>query len=179
MKKSISLVSAGLLLALPSLALAEDAPVSEVAYILNTFSFLMTGALVMWMAAGFAMLEAGLVRSKNTVEILTKNIALYAVASIMYMVVGYNIMYGDGVECVAVRGQIDYDSQSGDRLCPLGSQRVAGGYRYAASIVAPSFLDLEFRGPGHCSDGWRELAGLCARYGDLQPEDFTDRVQYD
>jgi len=71
--------------------------IKEVSYALDTFYFLMTGALVMWMAAGFAMLEAGLVRSKNTVEILTKNIVLYAIASIMYMVVGYNIMYGDSV----------------------------------------------------------------------------------
>ncbi|MBD3609844.1 MAG: ammonium transporter [Gammaproteobacteria bacterium] len=54
----------------------------------------------MWMAAGFAMLEAGLVRSKNTVEILTKNVALFAIASVMYMVVGYNIMYGDSVNSV-------------------------------------------------------------------------------
>lgn len=70
----------------------------ELAYALDTFYFLVMGAFVMWMAAGFSMLEAGLVRSKSTVEILTKNIALYAVASIMYMVVGYNIMYpGDGV----------------------------------------------------------------------------------
>ncbi|MHB1350229.1 MAG: ammonium transporter [Desulfobulbaceae bacterium] len=68
----------------------------HLAYSLDTFYFLMSGALVMWMAAGFAMLEAGLVRSKNTVEILTKNIALYAVACIMYMLFGYNIMYGDG-----------------------------------------------------------------------------------
>ena len=51
------------------------------------------GAFVMWMAAGFSMLEAGLVRSKSTVEILTKNIALYSIASIMYMLVGYNLMY--------------------------------------------------------------------------------------
>jgi Amt family ammonium transporter len=62
-------------------------------YALDTFYFLVTGALVMWMAAGFAMLEAGLVRAKNTAEILTKNIALFAVACIMYMVCGYNIMY--------------------------------------------------------------------------------------
>jgi len=55
----------------------------------------MCGALVMWMAAGFAMLEAGLVRSKNTTEILTKNIALFAVACTMYMVCGYHIMYAD------------------------------------------------------------------------------------
>jgi Amt family ammonium transporter len=68
----------------------------ELQYALDTFYFLVCGALVMWMAAGFAMLEAGLVRSKNTTEILTKNIALYAVACTMYMVCGYSIMYGGG-----------------------------------------------------------------------------------
>ena len=52
----------------------------QLQYALDTFYFLVCGALVMWMAAGFAMLEAGLVRSKNTVEILTKNITLFAVA---------------------------------------------------------------------------------------------------
>ena len=67
--------------------------VIELAYALDTFYFLVMGAFVMWMAAGFAMLEAGLVRSKSTVEILTKNIALYSIASIMYMIMGYNIMY--------------------------------------------------------------------------------------
>lgn len=66
----------------------------ELQYALDTFYFLICGALVMWMAAGFTMLEAGLVRSKNTVEILTKNVALFATASIMYMVCGYAIMYG-------------------------------------------------------------------------------------
>ncbi|MGD7035792.1 ammonium transporter [Methylotuvimicrobium buryatense] len=67
----------------------------ELSYALDTFYFLMSGALVMWMAAGFAMLEAGLVRAKNTTEILTKNVALFAIACIMYMLVGYNIMYPD------------------------------------------------------------------------------------
>jgi Amt family ammonium transporter len=67
----------------------------QLQYALDTFYFLVMGAFVMWMAAGFAMLEAGLVRSKNTTEILTKNIALYAVACTMYMVCGYSIMYGD------------------------------------------------------------------------------------
>ena len=75
----------------------DGATVIQLAYSLDTFYFLMSGALVMWMAAGFTMLESGLVRSKNTVEILTKNVALYAIACIMYMFVGYNIMYGDGV----------------------------------------------------------------------------------
>ena len=66
----------------------------ELQYALDTFYFLICGALVMWMAAGFAMLEAGLVRSKNTTEILLKNISLYAVACTMYMICGYSIMYG-------------------------------------------------------------------------------------
>ena len=70
--------------------------VTELAYALDTFYFLMSGALVMWMAAGFTMLEAGLVRAKNTAEILTKNVGLYSIACIMYMLCGYGIMYGDG-----------------------------------------------------------------------------------
>lgn len=72
--------------------------VTELRFALDTFYFLISGALVMWMAAGFAMLEAGLVRSKNTTEILTKNVALYAIACVMYLLVGYNIMYVDNVE---------------------------------------------------------------------------------
>ncbi len=70
-----------------------ESAIIETKYALDTFYFLVTGALVMWMAAGFAMLEAGLVRAKNTAEILTKNIALFAIACIMYMLMGYNIMY--------------------------------------------------------------------------------------
>ncbi|HIF9337836.1 TPA: ammonium transporter [Photobacterium damselae] len=72
--------------------------VTELRYALDTFFFLMSGALVMWMAAGFAMLEAGLVRSKNTTEILTKNICLYAIACTAFLVVGYNIMYVNNSE---------------------------------------------------------------------------------
>lgn len=70
--------------------------VLELQYAMDTFYFLVCGALVMWMAAGFAMLEAGLVRSKNTAEILTKNVALFAISCIMYLVCGYAIMYGGG-----------------------------------------------------------------------------------
>jgi Amt family ammonium transporter len=66
----------------------------QLQYALDTFYFLICGALVMWMAAGFSMLEAGLVRSKNTTEILTKNVSLFAIACTMYMVCGYAIMYG-------------------------------------------------------------------------------------
>lgn len=68
----------------------------ELQYAIDTFYFLVCGALVMWMAAGFAMLEAGLVRAKNTTEILTKNVALFAVACTMYMICGYQFMYGGG-----------------------------------------------------------------------------------
>ena len=67
--------------------------ITELSYALDTFYFLVAGALVMWMAAGFSMLEAGMVRAKNTAEILTKNISLFAVACIMYMLMGYSIMY--------------------------------------------------------------------------------------
>jgi len=66
---------------------------AQLAYALDTFYFLLSGALVMWLAAGFAMLEAGLVRAKNTTEILTKNVLLYAIACVMYLAVGYNLMY--------------------------------------------------------------------------------------
>lgn len=72
--------------------------VLELKFALDTFYFLVSGILVMWMAAGFAMLEAGLVRSKNTTEILTKNVALYAIACTMFLLVGYNIMYVNNAE---------------------------------------------------------------------------------
>ena len=66
---------------------------AQLAYALDTFYFLLMGAFVMWMAAGFAMLEAGMVRAKNTTTILTKNVLLYSIASVMYLLIGYNLMY--------------------------------------------------------------------------------------
>jgi len=78
--------------------------VLELQYALDTFYFLVSGALVMWMAAGFSMLEAGLVRSKNTAEILTKNVALFAISCIMYMICGYQIMYGGGYMLDGIAG---------------------------------------------------------------------------
>ena len=82
-----------LLLALASPALAEVP--GETQFVFNTFSFLVHGFLVMWMAAGFAMLESGLVRTKNTAVICLKNIALYSVAGILYYLIGYSLMYVD------------------------------------------------------------------------------------
>ena len=65
----------------------------EISYAFNTFYTLMAGALVMWMAAGFTMLEAGFVRRRNTAEIVTKNIGLYSIACCMFLLAGYNAMY--------------------------------------------------------------------------------------
>jgi len=78
---------------LPTFALAQDAAPDIQPYILTTLLFLVGGFLVFWMAAGFAMLEAGLVRSKNVTMQLTKNIALFSIASVMYWLVGFNLMY--------------------------------------------------------------------------------------
>ncbi len=105
MNRITKLGLAAALIALPSLGLAQEtteevaevveaaAVSSEVVWIFNTLLFLIGGFLVFWMAAGFAMLEAGLVRSKNVTMQLTKNIALFSTASIMYYLIGYNLMY--------------------------------------------------------------------------------------
>ncbi|OZB17639.1 MAG: ammonium transporter [Rhodobacterales bacterium 34-62-10] len=92
---------AAALATVPVMGLAQDtaeaAPAVDNAFIFNTLLFLIGGFMVFWMAAGFAMLESGLVRSKNVATQLTKNIALFAIAAIMYWMVGYNLMYpGDG-----------------------------------------------------------------------------------
>ena len=100
--KSLKLLPLAAALAMvPVMGLAQDtaeaAPAVDNAFIFNTLLFLIGGFLVFWMAAGFAMLEAGLVRSKNVTTQLTKNIALFSIAAIMYWLVGYNLMYpGDG-----------------------------------------------------------------------------------
>jgi len=86
----------------------------ELQYALDTFYFLVMGALVMWMAAGFSMLEAGLVRSKNTAEILTKNIGLFAIACTMYMIYGYDLMYDGGALLTGISGQGDTYSNAAD-----------------------------------------------------------------
>ncbi len=84
----------------------------ELQYAIDNFYFLVCGALVMWMAAGFAMLEAGLVRAKNTTEILTKNVTLFAIACTAYMVIGYDLMYGGGMflSGISTEGAADADA---------------------------------------------------------------------
>ena len=94
---------------------------TQLAYAVDTFYFLVMGALVMFMAPGFAMLEAGMVRAKNTSEILTKNVALFSIACIMYMVIGYDLMYAGGMmlgpentvdDVLASGGDVYYSARS-------------------------------------------------------------------
>ena len=98
----VALAAGALLVALPAVALADTAqgessglPREELQFILNTFAFLIWGALVMWMCAGFTMLESGAVRTKNASMICLKNIGIYSIAGLAYYFIGYNLMYVD------------------------------------------------------------------------------------
>ena len=117
----------------------------ELQYAMDTFYFLICGALVMWMAAGFAMLEAGLVRTKNTTEILTKNVALFAIACTMYLVCGYNFMYDGGLflsgvttvagmDDVAVQAVLDASNESG--FGEMGEYAGASDFFFQVVFVA-------------------------------------------
>ena len=105
----------------------------QLQYAMDTFYFLICGALVMWMAAGFSMLEAGLVRAKNTTEILTKNVALYAIACIMYLIVGYDIMYGGGMflNGIALDGAENAEALVGTVLAESAKAGFEGGAVYS------------------------------------------------
>jgi len=112
---------------------------------MDTFYFLICGALVMWMAAGFAMLEAGLVRTKNTTEILTKNVALFAIACTMYLVCGYNFMYDGGLflsgvttvagmDDAAIQAVLDASNESG--FGDMGEYAGASDFFFQVVFVA-------------------------------------------
>ncbi len=107
-----------------------ESQIFELQYALDTFYFLICGALVMWMAAGFTMLEAGLVRSKNTVEILTKNVALFATACTMYMICGYAIMYGGDLFLSGIAGG---DTLVEDALAASAENGFSGDSVYSAA----------------------------------------------
>ncbi|MBJ3761641.1 ammonium transporter [Maribius pontilimi] len=144
----LSLTGAALLL--PMAAIAQEAgEAAEAAapgfdqigpYIMTTLLFLVGGFLVFWMAAGFAMLEAGLVRSKNVTTQLTKNIALFSIASIMYWFVGFNLMYpGDGWTVAGYVGTLF----SPTSLEPVGLAADAAALDYA-SVASDFFFQLMF-----------------------------------
>ncbi len=98
-------------------AVAAGGVSAETAYVLNSFLFLVAGFLVMFMAAGFCMLEAGMVRSKNVATICLKNVALYSIAGLMYFLIGYNLMYLDVADYIgtfALWAADDSAAQAGD-----------------------------------------------------------------
>ena len=143
MKLRSTLTVAAALVALPTLGLAQEADVTppngEIGYIFTTFMFLVTGFLVMWMAAGFTMLEAGLVRQKNTTMQLMKNIALFSIAAVMYYLIGYNLMYpGDGWTVQGVIGAFGLTS-----LEPVGLAETETDLTYA-SVGSDFYFQLMF-----------------------------------
>ena len=134
---------AAALIALPTLGYAQEADVTppneEIGYIFTTFMFLVTGFLVMWMAAGFTMLEAGLVRTKNVTMQLTKNVALFSIAAIMYYLIGYNLMYpGDGWSIDGILGAFSLTG-----LEPVGLAGTETDLTYA-SVGSDFYFQLMF-----------------------------------
>ena len=134
---------ATLLLAVPQLAAAQEADVTplnaDIGFIFTTFMFLVSGFLVFFMAAGFAMLEAGLVRGKNVAMQLTKNMALFSLASLFFYILGYNLMYpGDGWTIQNVLGAFSVTA-----LEPVGLEGVEADLTYA-SVGSDFFFQLMF-----------------------------------
>ncbi|NCQ24617.1 MAG: ammonium transporter [Roseovarius sp.] len=143
MNSILKLGLAATLIALPQLGLAQEAdttpPNGDIGFIFTTFMFLVTGFLVFWMAAGFAMLEAGLVRSKNVTMQLTKNVVLFSMASLFYYILGYNLMYpGDGWTITNVLGAFAITS-----LEPVGLTGAEPDLTYA-SAGSDFFFQLMF-----------------------------------
>ncbi len=143
MKKLTLPLAAAALVAMPALATAQEAEAGLTAphtqYILTSLLFLVGGFLVFWMAAGFAMLEAGLVRSKNVTMQLTKNIALFSLAAIMYWLVGFNLMYpGDAWTIPGFLGAFSPTS-----LEPVGLEGTKTALDYA-SVGSDFFFQLMF-----------------------------------
>ncbi len=143
MKKLTVTLAATALATLPGLAFAQDAAAETpdiTPYIFTTLLFLIGGFLVFWMAAGFAMLEAGLVRSKNVTMQLTKNVALFSIAAIMYWLIGFNLMYpGEGWIVPGVLGPLFAVTS----LEPVGLGADAAALDYA-SAGSDFFFQLMF-----------------------------------
>ena len=143
MKKTTLLSAAALMVLLPSLGFAQEADMTptnaEIGVIFTTFMFLIAGFLVFFMAAGFAMLEAGLVRGKNVTMQLTKNMGLFSLATIVYYLIGYNLMYpGDGWSIQGMLGAFSPTS-----LEPVGLEGAEPDLTYA-SVGSDFFFQLMF-----------------------------------
>lgn len=157
---------------------------ADVKYILDGFLFIFSGILVMWMAAGFAMLEAGLTRTKNNATVLTKNMALFAISCIMFYFIGYNFMYGDGNAFIGSGAML-----SGKTNAEMGYPVMADFFfqvvfvATAASVISGSIAERMKLWPflifvvvlsaviypiqGHWSWGGTELGGLMAGFSDF------------
>jgi len=157
---------------------------ADVKYVLDGFLFVFAGILVMWMAAGFAMLEAGLTRTKNNATVLTKNISLFAISCIMFYFVGYNIMYGEGSSFMGSISTIDMVS------APDAAYPAAADFFFqvmfvatAASVISGTIAERMKLWPflifvvvlsgviypiqGHWTWGGTELGGVIAGFSDF------------
>ena len=162
---------------------------NEVSYVLNGFLFVISGVLVMWMAAGFAMLEAGLTRSKNNATVLTKNIALFSISCLMYYFIGYQLMYGEGGAFMGSLSIMDM-TESADKVADAASYPVASDFFFqvmfvatAASVISGTIAErmklwpflifvvilsgLIYPIQGHWTWGGSELGGLLAGFSDF------------
>ncbi|MGB5919031.1 ammonium transporter [Arcobacter sp.] len=157
---------------------------ADVKYVLDGFLFIIMGVLVMWMAAGFAMLESGLTRSKNNATVLTKNLALFAISCMMYYFVGYNLMYGDGGSIMGSFSTISMETAA-DAAYPAAADFFfqVVFVATAASVVSGSIAERMKLWPfliftvvlsaviypiqGHWSWGGSELGGVMAGFSDF------------
>ncbi len=138
MKKSIACLASAFVLAAGTAQAA-----TETAYILNTFSFLVHGFLVMFMAAGFAMLEAGLVRSRNTAAICLKNIGLYSIAGLTFYLIGYSLMYTDVGASGGWIGALDvFYNPSAAELALINADEKAQAAAAAALLEDSSYASM-------------------------------------
>jgi Amt family ammonium transporter len=157
---------------------------ADVKYVLDGFLFIIMGVLVMWMAAGFAMLEAGLTRSKNNATVLTKNLALFAISCIMYYFVGYNLMYGEGGAIMGSFSTISMETAA-DAAYPAAADFFfqVVFVATAASVISGSIAERMKLWPfliftvvlsgiiyplqGHWTWGGSELGGIIAGFSDF------------
>ena len=140
MKKILAFLIPALLVS--GLASAEVS--AETAFVLNTFLFVFCGILVMFMALGFAMLEAGFVRKKNTSAILLKNIALYSIAGIMFYLIGYSLMYVDVSGWIGSLGGAFYNPSSDELALLDGAENVAAISETGYSVASDWFFQMVF-----------------------------------
>ena len=142
-KSATALLVIGLLVGLPAAAYAATDP--ETAFSLNTFAFLAWGALVMWMAAGFSMLEAGAVRTKNASMICLKNVGIYSIAGLSYYVLGYSLMYVDVGGFIGTLGGIFYSSSAAEVALLGGAEAEAAAVAETGyAVMSDWFFQMVF-----------------------------------